>query len=487
MESGLGTCLVAMRFGAALGLDEDALRRVYYLSLLQHVGCTAMNHELAAMFGDEIAMRAGVAGRDLSDPEVARPYILGVLSRAHPRLAERETLAQVRAANELLTEGRGVVCEVARMLGERMGFDEPLRLDLGMVYERWDGKGFPGRAVGGDLSVPLQVVLIADGARALHDAGGLDAVREAMPRRSGTTYGPEMGKAFLRIAPDLLSVLSVDSRWDELLDAEPGEPTSVPEEGIDDLFRTIADFADLKSPFLVGHSAGVAELAEKAARLAGLPEEDSRSLRRSGWIHDLGRVGVSASLWGKPGPLSASEWERVRLHAYYGERVFARVSWRPDLFVVATMHHERLNGTGYFRGAPASIQSTPARILAAADAFHAMGEPRPHRAALARTEAVEELSLEVRSGRIDPQAAEVVLQAAGERTRRRRTQVAGLTRREMEVLRLVARGLSTREVARSLSVSPKTADKHIENIYMKAGVSSRAAATLFAMEHDLLH
>lgn len=115
-----------------------------------------------------------------------------------------------------------------------------------------------------------------------------------------------------------------------------------------------------------------------------------------------------------------------------------------------------------------------------------MTEPRPHRPALDPEAAAAELRAESRAGRLDADAVEAVISAAGGRPRRRRDQVAGLTDRELDVLRLVARGLSTKQIAGELVISPKTADSHIQHIYGKTGVSTRAAATVFAMRHDLV-
>jgi HD-GYP domain-containing protein (c-di-GMP phosphodiesterase class II) len=258
------------------------------------------------------------------------------------------------------------------------------------------------------------------------------------------------------------------------------------EDRLDDSLRAVGDFADLKSPYLVGHSAGVAELAARAAERAGLPAADVVALRRAGWVHDVGRVGVPSMLWGKPGALTFDEWERVRMHAYHTDRILARPEGLRSFGRIASMHHERCDGSGYFRAVAASQQPGPAKILAAADAFHAMTEERPHRPALDAERAAAELKAEVRAGRLDGDAAAAVLEAAGRPVRRRREQVGGLTAREVEVLRLVARGRSIREIARDLVISPKTADAHIQHIYAKAGVSTRAAATLYAMQHDLL-
>jgi len=195
---------------------------------------------------------------------------------------------------------------------------------------------------------------------------------------------------------------------------------------------------------------------------------------------------VSSAIWDKPGPLTRGEWEKVRLHAYHCDRLLARPGLLGSIGRIASMHHERLDGSGYFRQAPAGQQPPAARVLAAADTYHAMTEPRPHRPAMTSEQAAAELRAEVKAGRLDPEAVGGVLDAAGMPVGRRREQVAGLTAREIEVLRLLARGASIRGIAGTLQISPKTADAHIQHIYAKAVVSSRAAATLFAMQHDLV-
>ena len=210
-------------------------------------------------------------------------------------------------------------------------------------------------------------------------------------------------------------------------------------------------------------------------------------MRRAACVHDLGRVGVSAAIWDKAGPLRSGEWEQVRLHPYYTERVLARSRILSPLGALAALHHERLDGSGYHGGLPATMLPLTARILAAADAYHAMTEPRSHRPALTPEAAAEEARREVRAGRLDGEAVSAVLAVAGHRVRpASREWAAGLSEREVEVLRLVARGHSNRQTAQSLVIAEKTVGHHIQHIYAKIGVSTRAAATLFAMQHDLL-
>jgi HD-GYP domain-containing protein (c-di-GMP phosphodiesterase class II) len=199
----------------------------------------------------------------------------------------------------------------------------------------------------------------------------------------------------------------------------------------------------------------------------------------------MGRVAVPVRIWNKAAPLTADDWEQVRLHAYHSERVLCRSPFLATLTPVATFHHERLDGSGYHRGTTGASLSRPARLVAAADAYHAMTEPRPHRAPLSPDRAAKTLMQEVRAGRLDADAVAAVLDAAGQAASRIE-RPARLTDREAEVLGLLARGLQTKQVAAVLGISIKTADRHIQNAYGKVGVSTRAAATLFAIEHGLL-
>jgi HD-GYP domain-containing protein (c-di-GMP phosphodiesterase class II) len=178
----------------------------------------------------------------------------------------------------------------------------------------------------------------------------------------------------------------------------------------------------------------------------------------------------------------------VRLHTYYTERILARAPSLARLGALAASHHERLDGSGYHRGLPAASQSAAGRILAAADVYTALTETRPYRPAHPPEEAASLLQAEARAGRLDGEAVSAVLAAAGHRLAGagRHKMVAGLSEREVEVLRLLARGSTLKQIAARLVISPKTADSHAQHIYAKIGVTTRAGATLFAMEHGLL-
>jgi HD-GYP domain-containing protein (c-di-GMP phosphodiesterase class II) len=258
------------------------------------------------------------------------------------------------------------------------------------------------------------------------------------------------------------------------------------DEELDAALTAVANFVDLKSPYTLGHSQAVADLAAEAAKQLGLSDGEVRTLRRAALVHDFGRLGVSNAIWDKRGPLGAGEWERVRSHPYLTERMLHGSRALAPLGALAAQHHERLDGSGYPRGLMGSSVSRAARILGAADAYQAMREPRPHRPPHTADEAALQLRAEVKAGRLEAEAVDAVLSAAGHRVTRRREGPAGLTLREVEVLRLLARGLSNKEIAERLVISPKTAGNHIEHIYAKIDASSRATASLFAMQRGLL-
>ena len=351
----------------------------------------------------------------------------------------------------------------------------------------WDGKGLPQHLKGEAILLPVRGVQVAQDAESFFRLQGREHALAVLRKRAGGLYDPQIVACCCQHADQLFQETGEASLWESVLAAEPGPVACIPKERLDEVLRAAADFVDLKSPYTIGHSSGVAELAAEAARRCGLPESDVIAVRRAGFLHDLGRIGVPNTIWDKPGPLSDSEWERVRLHPYYTERMLARIKALGTVCTLAAQHHERLDGTGYHRGIPAPQLAMPGRLLAAADSYHAMREPRPHRPALAQEEAFAELRRQVRAGLLDDEAVRAVLTAAGHRVRSsRRSWVAGLSDREIEVLRLVARGHSNRQMAERLSVSERTVHHHIEHIYNKLGVSTRASATLFAMQHHLL-
>jgi HD-GYP domain-containing protein (c-di-GMP phosphodiesterase class II) len=486
MEWVMRSCLLARGLGKAAGLSQAQLRNVYYLSLLRHVGCNATASWSARAFGDDLALAEGF-NIDMGNMSEAMGFVLRAVGKGKPLVERLGMLARFFAVGmEMGKEAHDSHCEIAERLAERLGFDETLRRALWQTYERWDGRGGPKKLRGGQLAIEVRVALLAQDAATLHAMGGPEAALEAARKRSGGLYDPALVEIFRREAGSLLAPLAGESVWDAVLEAEPGAPLMIAEDRMDAALEAAADFSDMKSPYLLGHSRGVAELAAAAARQCGLSAADAADLRRAALVHDIGRVAVSAAIWDKAGPLGDGEWERVRMHSYYTERILARSPALARLSEIAAAHHERMDGTGYHRRYPAALQPPSARILAAADVYRALREDRPHRAAFSLPAAAAELRREAASGRLDARAAEAVLAAAGHRASPAKAPAGGLSAREMEVLRLLVRGLSNREMGKRLFISPKTVGHHVQHIYGKIEVSTRAGAALFAARNNLL-
>ncbi len=491
LEFALTSCVLATRLGESLGMPESDLRDIYYFGLLRFIGCNSDTYAIAALLGDELSVRSAFAAVDPGSAPQVLNLALRFMRQAHagaPPLDLARTLVRgVLSLPQFMKEQFSGHCEVAQRLAERLGFGAPLIQALGQLYERWDGKGLPHGLRGEAVSPAVLLVTLAQDAVTYQRLGDLDAAVQMVRSRSGGAYDPRHAEHFCTHARALMQGLDDEPSWELVLECEPSERLVLTETQFDTACQALADFADIKSPYTLGHSPGVADLASAAARIGGLGEAEALALWRAGLLHDLGRVGISAGIWTKPGPLTERDWEQVRLHPYYTERVLARPPALATIGALAALHHERLDGSGYHRRLPASLLSPASRLLAAADVYWAMLEPRPHRGAHTPDAAAVELERTAQGGGLDPDAVRCVLAAAGQPLKTTRpSRPAQLTERELDVLRLIARGHSIKQMAQHLTISPKTVDSHIQHIYEKLGVSTRAGATLFAVEHDLL-
>jgi HD-GYP domain-containing protein (c-di-GMP phosphodiesterase class II) len=489
VEYALKGCVLGMRLAGALGLSGDALGEVYAHALLRYIGCNAETDAMAALFGDEIELRRALSPIDLGNPAELAPVLLRAIVRAQsgqPLGAMVWGVLKGLAASKSETvAGFRAHCETAELFARRLGFGDAIVRQLGQFPERWDGKGFPNGLRGEAIAPAVRLVTLAQDAIVLCETQGPEAAVAAVKKRRGKAYDPRMADVFVAGAGQLLAGLDTASSWDAVLALEPEPHVRLSEQGLDEACLALADFADIKSHFTFGHSRAVAALAVEAGRGCGLPEAELVTLRRAALLHDIGQVAISSGIFAKRGNLSDSEREKIRLHPYHAERILARPEPLARLARVVCAHHERLDGSGYHRGTHG--ESSPlAKILAAAEVYRALVEARPHRPAFAPEQAAATLRGEVREGRLDGEAAAAVLEAAGHRVPPvRRELLAGLTAREVDVLRLLARGQTMKEIGVSLGISPKTADNHIQNLYAKIGVRTRAGATLFAIEHGL--
>jgi HD-GYP domain-containing protein (c-di-GMP phosphodiesterase class II) len=479
MEQALRTCLIATELAGRMGLDSDEISEVMYVALLRFLGCTADAHEFAALVGgDDIAIRAAIAPvLGGSNREFATKVIPQIGAGSHPIQRARLLAGMMTTGQQRGREGVRAHCELGERLALRLGLPVGVQRGLADAFETWNGKGLPKGSAGNDIHLSARIVFVARDAEVFHREGGLERVNAAMRARSGQAYDPAVAGTLLELGGEVMEAIATDSPWEAVLEREPEPYPWVPDSRLDSVLETFADFVDLKSPCMAGHSRGVAALVAASGR----------NVQRTALVHDLGRLSVPNAIWDKPSPLTDGEWERVRLHPYYSERILRRSPALKQLAIAAGMHHERLDGSGYHRGSQRAEIPHEARVLAAADAYQAMTQHRPFRPALSPERAGEQLEADARSGRLDADAVHTVLTAAGHQARSfRPAWPAGLSEREVEVLRLICRGGTKKDTATLLKISPATVDHHVRHIYEKVGVTTRAGATLFAVENQLL-
>jgi HD-GYP domain-containing protein (c-di-GMP phosphodiesterase class II)/DNA-binding CsgD family transcriptional regulator len=485
MEHVLRSSLLAGMLADELGLSEDERATVYYTNLVLWIGCHADSHEFSRWFGDDLAMRRDSYQLDWS----GLPYMWflmqrigsgGALSHRAQMLMTLMLAPRTRMAALIHSH-----CLSAGLMAERIGLGRAVGEAVGCAFERWDGGGMPGGLRGDQIPLATRVVQLAETCEVHLAAHGTSGALAMTRERSGKQFDPSLVEALGRCRGQIDALPDQDV-WARALELAPDNHVVLQGGELDSLLAAIGDFADLKCPFTVGHSRAVAELAAAAAVHLGLGPADVDVVRRAGFVHDLGRMGVPNTVWEKAGSLTESDRERVRLYPYLTGRILNRVGGLEVVAAVAEAHRERLDCSGYPRGIGGAALPMTQRVLAAADSYRGSLELRPQRPALTTQQAAVRLRAEASAGRLDPAAVNAVLAVAGHPERRRTSGPAGLTARETEVLGLIAAGLTPTEIAHRLVLSVKTVRNHLEHIYAKAGVTNRIGAALFALEHGIV-
>jgi HD-GYP domain-containing protein (c-di-GMP phosphodiesterase class II) len=486
MEHVLRQCRIALRVAERAGLDESERATVYYTAMMINIGCHTDAHEQAKWFGDDIALKAGkythplrgvrsalaTAHRFGSGSPVLQRFRLGVQFAAGGR----------RDLNKMIEHHAAMACALV----DQLPLTPDVRNAVGAAYEQWDGRGWPGGLRGEAIPRAARISQMAEFLEVAHRVGGVSEAKSLADRERGRQFDPSLCDLVVAQADDVLANLDEAPSWATVIGAEPTLAVTLTGDQIDAAVGAVANFVDLKSPYFLGHSQAVAGLAADAATALAWTPAETWQVRRAALVSGFGRLGVSNAIWDKPGPLGPGEWERVKMHPYLTERMLRESATLAPLGAIAGQIRERLDGSGYPRGLTAPALTRPARVIAAADAYQAMREPRAYRPALTAPEAAARMDAEVAAGRLDGDAVRAVLAAAGHRVPRRRHGPAGLTAREVDVLRMAARGMTNKDIAAVLVLSPKTVANHIERIYLKIGASNRAMASMFAMSHGLL-
>jgi HD-GYP domain-containing protein (c-di-GMP phosphodiesterase class II) len=483
--SALRTASIAMALSTKTPENRTDQAELFYVSLLRFLGCTAYAHEASgSVVGDDMALHRAFASMDTNAP---LKTALAGQARDLPSDSLKLIAAFISSRSDALSELATSQCDVAVHMSRRLSMSERICSALRETYERWDGRGEPRKLPGHQLAPTTRIVQVASATESLLRKASRPEARARLREFAGHRLDPAIVAIALENFDELAEIASAESAWEltvDRLSPEAGMSTDVT---LDDVALVFADYVDLKSVHTVGHSSGVAALARSAGALLGLDEAEQVKLRHAALLHDLGMVGISTGILEKPAPLTAMERERMHLHPYDTARLLRLCEAFAPISHIAGSHHERSDASGYPLGLPNQSLCLASRILCAAEAYHALTERRAYRPAHTNKEAAAIVMTAAASGALDTEAAHAVLRAGGrapERgvSKKRET----LTERETEVLRHIARGKSEKETAGLLSISARTVHHHVTHIYKKIGVSSRAAAALYAVERGLL-
>jgi HD-GYP domain-containing protein (c-di-GMP phosphodiesterase class II) len=489
LESQLRSCLLGVALCEEAGFDRETSDTVYWSALLRYMGCTAHAHEVAIVFGDDIGLLAQTLVLDTADPaEVFNAMVAFATAGRDPEEHDQIVKSLQEGAQAWAVNNFATGCEASDMLVRRLGFGDEVRGALRFTYERWNGHGYPAGAKGDEIPLAMRVVHLSHDMEAIgrraSPAQAIDAARDRRDR----TYDPELADLFVAKGTAWFDELAKVEPWDGALEREPEPYITLDGTEIDEALTVAADFIDLKSPYRAGHSRRCAELAAAAAGLLGSSEEEITTLRRAALVHELGTTAIPNSILDKPGSLTRAELDTVELHTMLTEQVLRRTPGLAVLNPVAAAHHEKADGSGYHKGLRAGAVDRGAIVLAVVEIYVGLTTERADRPASSDQQAAADLSRLATEGVLDRGAVDAVLEAAGHgKAASHRTQhPGGLSDREVEVLNLAAMGLTMREIGERLFISPKTVDHHIQHVYTKIGVSTRAAAALWAMQNDVV-
>lgn len=483
--SGLTAAVVAAEFAKKLDLDLQAQKDAYFLAAVRFIGCTITSHETGLMsIGDDQGFAVATMLGDWTDREDLRKFLDQYVANDAP-VREREKAFEhvcdiLPGAAPDFTAAH---CRQSFLLARRLSVSDAVLECIPYYYARWDGKVLPFG--GQDMPFLSRLVRITEMAELVRRLDGAEKAKEVVSAKRGAELDPELGRIFLDHADELFAKASMAPEFETFIAAEPGEPVAMTPTCRATLAEMAADMTDHKAAHFKGHSRRVASLAAVAAAIAKLPSDQVETVRLAGLVHDIGKCAISNRIWYKPKKLGTSERLEMQRHPFQTEFILLHGEPFVALAHLASSVQERADGSGYHRRAP--MTDLACNILAAANEYDEMTMTMPSQKALTPKKAAMKLSAAAKKGAFAATAVAAVLEAAGHQVRDVQAALPfGMTRREAQVLGRLAKSETTAQIAKSLEISPKTADHHIQSIYKKTGANARPALALLALEHGII-
>lgn len=388
MGHAVKSCLLGMRLAEILKLPDAERADLYYALLLKDAGCSSNAARMYEILGcDERKAKQEVKSTDWTKPTLeGLEYLLRNVMPGKSRLERIFAITSVAINRDSQTRQLiGTRCDRGAHIARKIGFGEATTQAIYNLDEHWNGKGFPEGRQGEEIPLFARILNLCQTLEVFNTLSGEQDAFQVVRERSGTWFDPRLVKAIGEIENDteFWRLLEEENARQAVMDLEPrGVFTQAGDEKLDSVCEAFSDIIDVKSPYTHEHSRGVTTVAVSICQRLGLSDKDISLVRRAALLHDLGKLSVPNCILDKPGKLTPAEWETVRLHPYYTQRILERISGFDHLAYIASSHHEKLDGSGYFRNLRASQLPMTARAITIADIFDALSAKRPYRDAL---------------------------------------------------------------------------------------------------------
>lgn len=388
MGHSVRTCILGMRIAKHIAMPVAEQSDLFYALLLKDAGCSSNSSKLFHILtADEIRAKRNVKYTDWTQVGWdSLRYAMEHVATGKPFLERVRTLVRVAAKQQVEScELVKIRCERGASIARRIGLPEPIAEGIHSLDEHWNGGGYPDHKRGAEIPLFSRIMNLAQTLDVFLVAKGPQAALEVAQTRSKRWFDPSLVKAAHSLAKTgaLWQGLDKEVVIEDALALEPMERHLLADEAtLDGICDAFAEIIDAKSPFTYRHSNGVADATIAICGQLGFDPAQKSFMRRAALLHDIGKLGVSNAILEKPGKLDAAEWESIKKHPAYSFEILRRIPSFENLAEVAASHHEKLDGSGYFRGYGAEQLPLSARILAVADIYDALAAKRPYRDAM---------------------------------------------------------------------------------------------------------
>ncbi len=385
------TCLIGMRMARELGFSTDDASSLYYALLLKDAGCSSNAARLCQLFGtDDLVLKPMMRDVDRQSSFHLALNTARAAARGAGLRAKLRHFTAIAKSEQVMSEIMTLRCDRGGDIARRLGFSQATAEAVRHLDEHWNGKGHPDGLAGAAIPLMSRIMSLSQVLDAFHHKHGARKALRVARKRSGTWFDPSLAQLVQPWGREQFwwdRLHTADLASDVMAEEPQASVRWISEDDVDVIARAFADIIDAKSPYTFSHSRNVAAYALGIARELGLDSSSQRRAYRAGLLHDIGKLGVSNSILDKPAKLTPAERAAVQRHPFYTWEILSRVPAFRDFAWSASLHHERLDGSGYpWRLHGARLDLT-ARIICVADVYEALTADRPYRKSLSWDEA----------------------------------------------------------------------------------------------------